>query len=156
MLDITILAVGSIKDRNYLAAAQEYHKRLQPYAKIERIEIGSVSFSVKNRVKSQEAEGRAIVDYLTKRSLSNRPGNVFLLAERGEMLDSPRFAKWLDKEQPLILVIGGPLGFMPELYQRYKQISLSSLTFPHELAQVMLLEQLYRAVTIINNKDYHY
>lgn len=156
MLDITILAVGSIKDKNYLALGNEYQKRLKPYARLEIVELASVSFSASNQEKAKGAEGKAIQDYLTKRSASNRPGAVFLLAERGREYSSPELAAWLEKEGSVILVVGGTLGFSADLYERYPQLSLSALTFPHELARVILLEQIYRATTIINGKDYHY
>jgi 23S rRNA (pseudouridine1915-N3)-methyltransferase len=156
MLDITIVAIGKIKDAHYLAAFSEYVKRLKPYARLEVSELPAASFSLNNQAKARDLEGRAITEFLFKNSKKQNSSQVYLLAERGKTFTSPEFASWLDKNQSLILVVGGALGFSPELYQRYPQISLSSLTFPHELARVVLVEQLYRAATIINNKSYHY
>lgn len=156
MLDITIVAIGAIKDKNLSNLAEEYQKRLKPYARLEVVELAPYSFSSGTKEKAREAEGAAIETYLAKRSASNRPAKTFLLAERGRSFGSPDLAQWLSKEEAVILVIGGALGFSGSLYESYPQISLSPLTFPHELARVVLFEQLYRAATIINNKDYHY
>lgn len=151
MLDITLVTIGKIKDKNYQAAAAEYVKRLKPYAKLKVIELLAAPFSLQSRERSKEIEGKRIED-----CLSSRSGRVFLLAERGKVFASGDFAAFLEKSQPLTLVLGGALGFSSELYKKYPSLSLSLLTFPHELARVVFLEQLYRAVTILNKKDYHY
>lgn len=151
MLDICLVAVGKIKDKNYQAAAAEYLKRLKPYARLKVIELSSAAFSghSQKRAREQESERLAAV-------LADRPGAVYLLAERGKLFDSPRFAAFINQNQPLTLVLGGALGFSESLYQSYPQLSLSPLTFPHEMARLILLEQLYRSATILNQKDYHY
>lgn len=156
MLDLTILTIGALKNKNLRSLAEEYLKRLQPYGRLEIVELAAASFSASNQEKAKTTEGKAIQAYLAKRAASNRPGAVFLLAERGKEYNSLELATWLEKTGPLILVVGGALGFSTALYERYPQLSLSALTFPHELARVMLLEQIYRATTIINHKDYHY
>jgi len=153
MWDITILAVGKLKEKHWQAASAEYLKRLKPYAKITVEELRAEPFSAATREKSKKVEASRIEDYLKK-----RPGSlVMLLAESGRRTDSYIFAETLKNvNQPLILVIGGALGFKEELFETYPKISLSKLTFPHELARVILLEQLYRAAAILNNKTYHY
>lgn len=151
MLDITLIVVGKIKDKNYQAATAEYIKRLKPYVRLKIVELTAASFSAHSQEQAKEIEGKRI-----KESLSSRAGQVFLLAERGRFFSSPDFAAFMEKNQPLTLVIGGALGFSAELYRSYPQISLSPLTFPHELARVVLLEQLYRAAAILSKKDYHY
>lgn len=156
MLDLTILAIGPQKNKPLRLLAEEYQKRIKPYVRLELIELAATSFTGNNQEKAKELEGKAIQEYLDKRSVSNRPGAVFLVAERGKGYSSLELASWFKKEGPLILVVGGALGFSDRLYKRYPQISLSPLTFPHEFARVILLEQVYRATTIINQKDYHY
>jgi len=153
MWNITILAVGKLKEKHWQTASAEYLKRLQPYAKITIEELKAEPFSGATREKSKKIEASRIEDYL-----KNRPDSlVMLLAENGRRIDSYIFAETLKNiSQPLILVIGGALGFKNELAEAYPKISLSKLTFPHELARVILLEQLYRAVAILNNKTYHY
>lgn len=156
MLDITLVAIGEVKDQSLRALSLNYLKRLKPYLKLEVVELPARSFSASSRQAAKEKEAQAINDYLTKRQASNRPAKVYLLAERGKTQDSLAFSKWLKKEEPLIVVMGGALGFSDELYKRYPQISLSPLTFPHELARLIFLEQIYRSATILNGKDYHY
>jgi 23S rRNA (pseudouridine1915-N3)-methyltransferase len=155
MLDITILAVGKIKEKYWSAAADEYIKRLKPYVRLRWEELSPAPFAHGDKDKAKDLEGERILHYLRKAEAKDT-AQVYLLAERGGTFSSPDFASWLLKQSPLILVVGGALGFSRELYEKYPQISLSSLTFPHELVRVVLLEQLYRAATIINKKDYHY
>lgn len=153
MLDIILLAVGKIKDRYYSALAAEYLKRLKPYARVKMIELEASSFDERTKERAKEFDAERIENFLNKQK-DNRL--VYLMAERGEEHDSPNLAKWLNNKNPLILVVGGALGFSDDLYKKYPTLSLSALTFPHELARVILLEQIYRSVTILQNKSYHY
>ncbi len=153
MLDITVVAFGKIKTKYFDLAAGEYLKRLKPYARIRIEELKLESFSQSSQEVAKKEEGNRLQDYLNRKSGSA----VFLLAEKGEECDSIKFSKKLfNLNQPIILIIGGTLGFTEEIFNKYNKISLSKLTFPHELARVILLEQIYRAVTIFNNKSYHY
>ncbi len=152
MLDITLVAIGKIKDKSYSALALEYAKRIRPYARLKIIELEAVPFSEKLRNKAKDFEGEKINNFLNK----NKEVVVYLLAERGESFNSLKLADWLEKKSPLIFVLGGALGFSDDLYKKYPSLSLSPLTFPHELARVVLLEQVYRAATILQNKSYHY
>lgn len=155
MLDITIISVGKTKEKYFRDAETEYFKRLQPYARIKSVILEPAPFSRSTKEKSKETEGQRILNLLEDIERKGR-ASIYLLAERGRSFSSPEMAKWIDDNQPLVLVIGGTLGFSDELYKRYPQISLSPLTFPHELARIVLLEQLYRAATILIGKDYHY
>lgn len=152
MLDITLLAVGKIKDKNLLALAQEYEKRLKPFARLKIVELPATPFSPALKDKAKELEGEKIEKFLEKKSAAI----CYLLSENGETFDSLTFASWLQKKTPLILVVAGALGFSPVLADKYPKLSLSALTFPHELARVILLEQIYRAATILQHKNYHY
>jgi 23S rRNA (pseudouridine1915-N3)-methyltransferase len=153
MLDLTILAFGKIKESYWRLAAEEYLKRLKPYARVKIEELKSESFSKSGQETAKRKEAKRLEDYLSRQP----EATVFLLAEKGEEFDSVLLAKKFDKIQTsIILVIGGSLGFSSEIFKQYQKISLSKLTFPHELARVILLEQVYRAVTILNEKDYHY
>lgn len=154
MLDITIIAVGRLRFRPWAEAADEYIKRLKPYARLKVIEVEASPFSPSSRDKSRQAEA----DSLGKALAKIAPGaSVFMLEEGGEALDSPALARRLAQiNQPLVFVIGGALGLEPSFSSRYPKLSLSSLTFTHEMARAILLEQLYRAATIIGGKTYHY
>ncbi|MFA5155689.1 MAG: 23S rRNA (pseudouridine(1915)-N(3))-methyltransferase RlmH [Patescibacteria group bacterium] len=156
MLDITLVAIGKLKERHYQAVFSEYAKRLKPFVRLKIMELPAVSFNRSNQAQAREFEAESIEHYLSRLEKRQSPAAVYLLAERGRSFDSPSFAAWLAQKQPLVLVIGGALGFSDRLYAQYPQISLSPLTFPHELARVILAEQLYRAATIIQKKDYHY
>ena len=152
MLNITILATGRVKEAYWREAILEYQKRLGPYARLKIEELKAESFTDSSKEKAKNNESRAILSFLNKKE----GAEIYLLSEHGELFSSPAFAKKINKIKELVLVIAGTQGFTKELLNKYPQISLSPLTFPHELARVILLEQLYRATTIINKKDYHY
>jgi 23S rRNA (pseudouridine1915-N3)-methyltransferase len=157
MLDITILAVGKIKDKNLFSFSVEYLKRLKPFVKIKVVEISPVAFSDNTKEAAKKFEGEKIIEILKKEETKAKGAAAYLLAERGlSFKSSPDFAFWLAKKSPLVLVVGGALGFSDELYKSYPQVSLSPLTFPHELARVIVFEQIYRASTVLNGKEYHY
>lgn len=137
--------------------AEVYLKRISPYAKIEIQSLKEEKFrsvSDANRVKRIEAERiqKALIP------------NAFhlLLTEHGDEYSTTEFANkiavWSEHEtRQLQFVIGGPLGLDAELHKDFNAtLALSKMTFPHELAQVLLLEQLYRAFTIQKGKTYHY
>lgn len=153
MLKISIIAVGKVKEKFWQAAIQEYLKRLKPYAKLEVIEVLAEAFSSQNKKNSQSKENGRLMKILEKYNKSD----VYLLAEYGQEFTSLGFADFLKNKKEIILVLGGALGWAEEIKKEYPQsISLSQLTMPHELVRVVLLEQIYRAASIINKKDYHY
>ncbi len=154
MLKIAILAIGKIKNKSIFDLSSDYLKRLNPYVRLEIIELASESFSKNTKSLAKQKEGERIISFLAKRVNAR----VFLLAENGIQFNSCEFADFLNKiNEEIIFVIGGSLGFSEKVLDKYKnRISLSKMTFPHELARVILLEQIYRAITIINNKEYHY
>lgn len=159
MLSIHIIAVGAHKETHFKEAEEEYLKRLAPYAKIKITEIPEHSFRADEpREKSQDIEGEKILKYLERDS-----GNTYIIAldEKGKLKDSVVFAKHLEEQSQsgatIIFIIGGPRGLKKQIRERaHLSLSLSSLTFPHQLVRVILAEQLYRAATIIAQKTYHY
>lgn len=156
MFNIHILALGSIKESHWKDAIDEYTKRLGPYAKLAVTELKEEPFRKgddPDAIKKKEAE--KLLPYFEKVDI------VVAMHERGKQFDSPAFAKWLEehstKGEKILFAIGGPLGFDEELLKKADlQLSLSELTFPHQLARVLLVEQIYRAGTIIAGKQYHY
>ena len=153
MLNITILAIDKVKEKHFQTPIDEYLKRLKPYARINMVELAAESFSESNREKAKKREGEKILNYLNKHI-----GQIYLLEERGDEFSSPEFAEFLDKKSELLIfVIGGALGLSEEVRGKAnKVISLSAMTFPHEMARMILCEQLYRAVSITKGKNYHY
>jgi 23S rRNA (pseudouridine1915-N3)-methyltransferase len=155
MLDISILAVGKLKEKSYQAIFSEYEKRLAPFARVKVVELNAASFGARDQARAIAADEALISNYLEKNRLSASPAKVYLLSEKGVLSDSKEFAAKID-DGPLILVLGGALGFSSSFAARYEKISLSPLTMPHELARVVLIEQLYRAAAILRGKEYDY
>jgi 23S rRNA (pseudouridine1915-N3)-methyltransferase len=154
MLDIIIIAVGQLRIKAYMDLANEYQKRLKPYARIKIVESEPVAFQGTDKIRSKKQEGIKITEQLKK----IKAGYVVFLEEKGMKINSLEFAGFIGKfDYPIIFVIGGALGIDPQIdFKPHDKISLSPMTFNHELARVVLLEQIYRAATIINGKQYHY
>ncbi len=154
-----VIAVGRMKEKPYRQMADEYLKRLSRFGKYEEIEIpdlpegDNASSAEENRIR--EKEGEAVLKRL-------RPGDhVIALTIPGKMLDSVAFAEHLQELRNkgtgrTVFLIGGSLGLGANALERAdEQISLGRMTFPHQLARVMLLEQLYRAEKILAGERYH-
>lgn len=151
MLNITLITIGKIRETYLEEAALEYVKRIKPYGRLVMQELKAESFSETTKDKAKQIEAQRITAVLDKRDSAE----IYLLTENGTQFNSLEFASKI-KDKEIVLVIAGSLGFAKELENKYPKISLSPLTFPHELARVILLEQIYRSATIINNKEYHY
>ena len=151
MLNITLITIGKIKDASLNEVALEYIKRIKPYGRLAIQELRAEPFASTTKDKAKKLEASRIEAVLERKG----DAVVYLLAEHGAQFNSLEFAAKI-KDRELVLVIAGSLGFAKELEAKYPKISLSPLTFPHELARVILLEQIYRAATIINKKEYHY
>ncbi|MEK7098091.1 MAG: 23S rRNA (pseudouridine(1915)-N(3))-methyltransferase RlmH, partial [Patescibacteria group bacterium] len=117
-------------------------------------ELGPTPFNNSNKNKAKKLEAEKILNYLEKHSDSR----IFILHEEGENINSRDFARTLERSNGrTIFVVGGSLGFDDSVLEKsWQKLSLSPLTFPHEMARVILLEQIYRAATIIKGKEYHY
>lgn len=155
MLDIIIITIGKVKDKNYQGSILEFLKRIKPYAKIKIEELSTGKLVNNDFLKVKNFEQEKIIQALKK----YQSNNIFILTEKGNLFDSFSLAKKLENiSGKIIFVIGGTFGFTPDFLENIKaqKISLSPLTFPHELARVILLEQIYRAATIIAEKEYHY
>ncbi|MGI5827387.1 MAG: 23S rRNA (pseudouridine(1915)-N(3))-methyltransferase RlmH [Patescibacteria group bacterium] len=152
MLNLTLITVGSLKEPALKTLASQYQKRLSPYARLKIIELPAFPFSEQegSRKKSQEKLKASLETVLS----SYPKENVYLLSEHGRLYDTSGFTELCSR--PLVLVIAGALGWPDSFTKDYQCLSLSPLTMPHELARVVLLEQLYRAATIKANKTYHY
>lgn len=158
-MSIRVIAVGRLREKPYRAMADEYLKRLSRYGKFEEVELPDLpepqhaSPAQEEQVKNRE--GEAILSRI-------RPGEyVIALTIEGDAPDSPGLAKKLAALQnagksDVAFVIGGSLGLSDAVRRRAdEQMSMSRLTFPHQLARVMLLEQLYRAMKINAGERYH-
>ena len=157
-MSTAILCVGTMKEKPYREMADEYLKRLGRFGKYEEIEVpdlpestGSAALEEQVRIK----EGEALLSRI-------RPGDrVIALTIPGKQTDSPGLARHLQEMrtggvQRTVFVIGGSLGLGKNVLNRAdEELSMSKMTFPHQLARVMLLEQLYRAEKILAGERYH-
>jgi 23S rRNA (pseudouridine1915-N3)-methyltransferase len=153
MLKLTIIAFGKMRTKELKNLSEEYLKRLSPYAKVEVVELEPESFQPGEEVRAKKKEAERLLDYIHRHKL----GTVILCDERGREFTSTEFALELEKMGEVVLVIGGALGFGESVKEMHQvKLALSKLTLPHELARVVLMEQLYRAGTILAGKTYHY
>jgi 23S rRNA (pseudouridine1915-N3)-methyltransferase len=153
MLKLTLIAFGKIKSTELRALYQDYLKRISPYAKVETVELEAESFASGSEIRAKQKEAERLLDYIHRHKL----GTVILLDEKGSEFTSKEFAGHLESLGEAVFVIGGTQGFAESVREMHQtKIALSKMTLPHELARVVLMEQLYRAVTIINGKSYHY
>ncbi len=154
MFHVIVIAVGKIRNSYFTEAMDEYLKRMKPFAKVEIIEVPAIPFKTEGEIgRAKEKEGEAL-----REALSKRTGRIFILDEGGREVDSSGFHKLVsESNEPLLLIIGGTAGLSDSLKKEYSTLSLSRLTLPHELARVVLVEQLYRAVTMGQKRNkYHY
>ena len=141
---IKIIAVGRVKDPHYLAKINEFLTRLGSFGKVELVEL---------KDDTVDKESAAIL-----KTLQGERGFVIVLDERGENVTSTEFAAKLGKcDCKIVLVIGGAFGFTDEVRARADWLlALSKMTVTHEMARLWLVEQLYRAGTILAGKKYHH
>ena len=151
---ITVAAVGRIKRSEWQSAQDDYVKRLKRYTSLSVREVkDSVGRGFPDTVAMQR-EGEALL------KASEKARQRILLSPEGSEMSSKQFARYLKRQIEqhchLSFLIGGPLGFAPEVESAAQDsISLSRLTFPHELARIVFLEQLYRAFAILRGEPYH-
>ena len=156
-MKIILLAVGATTDKDLSEMIARYVKRIGFYAPFEMRELRDVrTTKAMTADKQKELEGERIMANI-------KPGDhVVLLDERGKMLTSREFANTIDRhmvtlQRDLIFVIGGPYGFSPDVYARANsQLSLSRMTFSHEMVRLFFTEQIYRAFTILRGEPYHH
>lgn len=151
-----LILVGKTTDSHLNAIISDYAERITHYMPFELIVIPELK-NTKSLSEEQQKirEGELIMKQLTAQD------TVVLLDERGKQYRSIEFAKWIEKQQQtsrrLVFVIGGPYGFSPAIYDRANgKISLSAMTFSHQLVRTIFTEQLYRACTIIKGEPYHH
>ena len=150
----TIQSRGKLKFLPYRNAADEYMARLRHYLTIREIEVKSATSPKLTEFQIRETESRQLMANITNAT------HLFVLDERGKMFDSVSFAtkigQIIDKSQDFAFAIGGASGHHDCIRQRANTLlAFSPMTFPHELARVMIYEQLYRAMTILKNEPYH-
>ena len=152
-----LLAVGRSVENYYISAINEYVARTKHYIPFD-VEIIPELKNTKNLTAEQQKEKEA--DLILK---SLQPGDtVVLLDEHGREFRSVDFATWMERKlsttgKRLVFIIGGPYGFSPRIYQvAQEKISLSKMTFSHQMIRMIFVEQVYRAMTILRGEPYHH
>ena len=153
---ITIVAVGKLKERFWSDACAEYLKRLKPYARVEVKEIPDSDPASNGGIEgSKDKEARKILAAIPDES------HVILLAIEGKQRSSEAFSRHIDElalrgSSDLCFVIGGSDGVAPAVTRRADEtFSFGQITLPHNLARIVLLEQIYRAFKISRGEPYH-
>ena len=150
-MKFTLLVVGRTVEKHYITAIDDYVSRTKHFISFDMEVIPELKNTKSLSMEQQkEKEGELILKVL-------QPGDVVvLLDEHGKEFRSIEFADWVEKKR-LVFIIGGPYGFAPKVYEAAQEkISLSKMTFSHQMIRLIFVEQLYRAMTILNNNPYHH
>jgi len=156
-MKITLLAIGRTVEKHYITAINDYIERTKHFVPF-NLEVIPELKNTKNLSMDQQKdkEGELILKAF-------QPGDVIvLLDEYGKEYRSLDFAYWVEKKMAnvskrLVFVIGGPYGFSQAVYAAaHEKISLSKMTFSHQMVRLIFVEQLYRAMTILNGSPYHH
>jgi 23S rRNA (pseudouridine1915-N3)-methyltransferase len=156
-MKITVLCISKTSDAYILEGMSEFQKRLKHFIKVEWIELPEV----KNRKNLSQEQLLAMEEELFLKQLNNTD-NIYLLDENGKEYTSRQFSSFISKKMiastsNLVFLIGGPYGFSEGMYAKSEgKISLSKMTFTHQMVRLFFLEQLYRAFSIIKNLPYHH
>ena len=156
-MNIKLVAIGKTDNKSLQILIDDYSKRLSFYIKFDLEVIQDIK-NVKNLSESQQKdkEGELILNKL------NAQDELILLDENGTTLSSIGFSDYLQKKmnsgiKTLVFAIGGPYGFSEEVYKKAKgKISLSQMTFSHQMVRLFVVEQIYRGFTILKNEPYHH
>ncbi len=143
-MNLKIAVVGKVKDKHLLEKIKDYQKRISHDARLEVLEI---------KDSRMELEGERLLEVMEREK-----GFISLvLSEEGRECTSREFSKMMEELGPkLLFVIGGPDGLHENVKNRARVLlSLSKMTFTHEMARMFLLEQIYRALSLLNNRKYH-
>jgi 23S rRNA (pseudouridine1915-N3)-methyltransferase len=156
-MKISLILNGKTEDKYLIEGCSNYEKRLKHYTTFETIVIPALKNTKALSVEQQkEKEGELLLKLITNSDV------LILLDENGKEYDSVGFSEVIQKQmnsgiKNLIFVVGGPYGFSDAIYKRANgKISLSKMTFSHQMVRLFFVEQLYRAFTILKNEPYHH
>lgn len=152
-----LLVVGKTVEKHYITAIADYVERTKHYTSFDMEVIPELKNTKSLSMEQQkEKEGELILKALQPSDV------VVLLDEHGKEFRSVEFANWIERKmhtvnKRLVFIIGGPYGFAPSVYAAAQEkISLSKMTFSHQMIRLIFVEQLYRALSILNNSPYHH
>ncbi|HTF04680.1 MAG TPA: 23S rRNA (pseudouridine(1915)-N(3))-methyltransferase RlmH [Bacteroidia bacterium] len=155
-MKIRLLTVGKTSDSWAKEGISVFEKRLKHYCTFEMVELVVPGLTGRNEQQQKSAEGAYLLGKL-------QPGEkLVLLDEQGTAFTSEKFAGWMQQQmssgvKSVVFVVGGPFGFSDEVYKAAAaKISLSSMTFTHQMVRLFFTEQVYRAFTILKGEKYHH
>lgn len=151
-----LILVGKTNDKHFVAGINDYAARISHYMPFEIVTLPELK-----NTKSLSEEQQKVMEGEMIAKLLQPSDMVVLLDEHGKEMRSMEYAAWLQRTannaRRLVFIIGGPYGFSPAIYQRANdKISLSRMTFSHQMVRLIFTEQLYRACTIIKGEPYHH
>lgn len=151
-----LLLVGKTIDKHLAAGINDYAARIAHYMPFEIITIPEL----KNTKSLSEEQQKTMEGELILKQLQSSD-TVVIMDEHGKEYRSIEYARWLEQKRNtarrLVFIIGGPYGFSPKVYERAdEKISLSKMTFSHQMVRLIMTEQIYRACTIIKGEPYHH
>ena len=156
-MKIVLLMVGKTTGESLLNLIQDYQNRIQHYLNFETIVVPELKNTKSLSTQEQkEKEADLILKHIENQD------DIILLDEKGKQFSSVAFSEFMEKKlmsstKRMIFVIGGPFGFSQKIYDRANgKISLSLMTFSHQMIRLIFTEQLYRAMTIIRGENYHH
>lgn len=156
-MEIVLITVGKTKTRFIEAGIEEYKNRLKRYIVFSIIQLADIRTSKAMSEKVQkEREGQMILDKLSPADY------MVLLDEKGKEFTSVEFSTYMEKlmasgRKRIVFIVGGPYGFSQPVYERAdSKLSLSRMTFNHEMVRMFFIEQIYRAFTILKGEPYHH
>ena len=156
-MKITLLTIGKTEDKYLLEGIDIYLKRLKHYIPFKILEIPELK-GTKSLTREQQKIKEAELIFKNIHSTDH----IILLDENGQEFSSKQFSNFLNKkmvggQQHLVFIVGGPYGFSEEIYLRSNEkISLSRMTYSHQMIRLLFTEQLYRAYTILKGEPYHH
>lgn len=155
-MKITLLVVGKTTDQRLQTLIEDYQQRLKHYIPFEIVVIPDLrNAKALTQTQIKEQEGIEILRRITPAM------DVILLDEHGREYRSIEYAQWIQKKmaagRDVTFIVGGPYGFSPAVYERANgKISLSKMTFSHQMIRLFFTEQIYRAMTILRGEPYHH
>ena len=156
-MKIVLITIGKTNEKYLIEGISDYQRRLKHYTNFERIEIANLK-NAKNFSESElmQREGELILKQI------KNSDHLVLLDDKGKDFTSQKFAQKLQQwkhygKKRLVFVVGGAYGFSEEIYKRgNEKLSLSKMTFSHQMVRLFFVEQIYRGYTILNNEPYHH
>jgi len=156
-MKIKLLSIGKTDNKQLIKLIDEYQNRLKHYIKFDMEIIPDIKYIKKiSIIQQKKMEGELILSKL------KNTDQMILLDDKGKDFTSIQFSKYLQKKmnsgiKQLVLVVGGPYGFSEAVYEKaIDKVSLSKMTFSHQMVRLFIVEQLYRGYTILKNEPYHH